>query len=78
MHAMTIDALAGATAYLKLTGDVTGGWMLAKGALAAPDSHRPALARVYADQILVGAQGLAAAVMAGSADLQSLGAEALS
>ena len=26
--------LAGATAYLKLMGDTTGGWMLAKGALA--------------------------------------------
>ncbi|MGA0545835.1 acyl-CoA dehydrogenase [Brevundimonas sp. VNH65] len=29
------DVLAGADAYLKLLGDVTGGWMLAKGALAA-------------------------------------------
>ncbi len=29
------DALGGATAYLKLLGDVVGGWMLAKGALAA-------------------------------------------
>ncbi|WP_313004976.1 acyl-CoA dehydrogenase [Brevundimonas sp.] len=29
------DVLAGADAYLKLMGDVVGGWMLAKGALAA-------------------------------------------
>jgi alkylation response protein AidB-like acyl-CoA dehydrogenase len=29
------DVLAGADAYLKLLGDVTGGWMLARGALAA-------------------------------------------
>ena len=29
------DVLAGADAYLRLLGDVTGGWMLAKGALAA-------------------------------------------
>ena len=29
------DVLAGADAYLKLLGDVVGGWMLAKGALAA-------------------------------------------
>ena len=29
------DALAGATPYLKLLGDVVGGWMLGKGALAA-------------------------------------------
>jgi hypothetical protein len=29
------DALSGATAYQKLLGDVVGGWMLAKGALAA-------------------------------------------
>src|SRR5207248_3516885 len=29
------DALAGATAYLKLLGDTVGGWMLAKAAQAA-------------------------------------------
>src|SRR5690606_26302967 len=33
--ARTADVLAGADAYLKLMGDVVGGWMLAKGALAA-------------------------------------------
>ncbi len=33
--ARAADVLAGADAYLKLMGDVVGGWMLAKGALAA-------------------------------------------
>jgi len=33
--AAAADVLAGADAYLKLLGDVAGGWMLAKGALAA-------------------------------------------
>ncbi len=33
--AAAADVLAGADAYLKLLGDVVGGWMLAKGALAA-------------------------------------------
>ena len=33
--ARTADVLAGADAYLKLMGDVIGGWMLARGALAA-------------------------------------------
>ncbi|WP_242913569.1 acyl-CoA dehydrogenase [Brevundimonas pishanensis] len=33
--ARAADVLAGADAYLKLLGDVVGGWMLAKGALAA-------------------------------------------
>ena len=62
-HKGGADALAGATAYLALMGDVTGGWMLAKGALEASakiaggdaDPHWPAriaLARVYADQVL--------------------------
>ena len=34
------DALAGATPYLKLLGDVVGGWMLGKQALAASRLHR--------------------------------------
>ncbi len=52
--------LAGATAYLKLMGDTTGGWMLAKGALAASrrdtdDAHRRtkiALAHIFAESVL--------------------------
>ena len=79
------DALAGATAYLALMGDVVGGWMLAKGALAAAakiaggdtDPYWPAriaLARVYADQVLALAPGKAVAVTASGADLEMLDA----
>ncbi len=75
------DALAGASAYLELLGDVVGGWMLAKGALAASRrlaaGEGPAdyyktkigLARVYAEQILSKAPGLAQAVSQGAIDL---------
>jgi alkylation response protein AidB-like acyl-CoA dehydrogenase len=85
------DALAGATPYLQLLGDVVGGWMLAKGALAASekiaagegsrDYYRTkiGLARVYAEQVLSRAPGLAQAVTQGAIDLfraspESLGA----
>jgi alkylation response protein AidB-like acyl-CoA dehydrogenase len=83
------DALAGATAYLKLMGDTAGGWMLAKGALAAAQMAQKGdadgywrtkigLARVYAESVLARAPGLAAAIELGDADLtaatpQSLG-----
>ena len=64
------DGLAGATMFLKLMGDVTGGWMLAKAALAAehhPDGRgKIALAHVYAAQVLAQAPGLAAAVTMGA------------
>jgi hypothetical protein len=81
------DALAGATAYLKLMGDVTGGWMLAKGALMAT-SHladdsdkwwrtRIGLARLYAESTLAGAPALAAAVMIGAYDLSATTPQAL-
>jgi len=75
------DALAGASAYLQLLGDVVGGWMLAKGALAASQAlaagEGPAdyyrtkigLARVYTEQILSRAPGLAQAVSQGAIDL---------
>ena len=75
------DALAGATPYLKLLGDVVGGWMLAKGALAASEKiaagDGPAdywrtkigLARLFAEQILAGAPALAGAVSQGAIDL---------
>jgi alkylation response protein AidB-like acyl-CoA dehydrogenase len=75
------DALAGATPYLKLLGDVVGGWMLAKGALAAsrelaagngPSDYwrtRIGLARVYSEQILSQSPGLAQAVSQGAIDL---------
>ncbi|MHB8528584.1 MAG: acyl-CoA dehydrogenase [Caulobacteraceae bacterium] len=75
------DALAGATPYLELLGDVVGGWMLGKEALAAsrrlaagegPDDYwrtRIALARVFAQQILARAPALAQAVTGGAVDL---------
>ena len=77
------DALSGATAYLKLAGDVIGGWMLAKQALevvGADDDwskSKAVLARVFAGQVLAQAPGLADGVMDGGADLESLSAEAL-
>jgi len=83
------DALAGATPYLKLLGDVIGGWMLGKGALAAskrlaagdpdPDYCRTkiGLARVFAEQVLAQAPGLTQAVTQGSVDLFRATPEAL-
>ncbi|EJL34684.1 acyl-CoA dehydrogenase [Caulobacter sp. AP07] len=80
------DALSGATAYLKLLGDVVGGWMLAKGALAVLAMEggdadwkavKIALARVYAQNVLAGVPGQAAAVTAGAEDLAAVTAEAL-
>ncbi|MFI4975924.1 MAG: acyl-CoA dehydrogenase [Caulobacterales bacterium] len=83
------DALAGATPYLKLLGDVVGGWMLGKGALAAsrriaagdsdPDYWRTkiGLARVFAEQVLAQAPGLTQAVTQGSVDLFRATPEAL-
>jgi hypothetical protein len=68
----TPDAAAGATSFLGLCGDVCGGWMLAKGALAAPGGSRPALARLYAEQVLAGAPALADGVVQGADDLRSL------
>jgi len=82
------DALAGASAYLRLLGDLTGGWMLAKGALAAvagrpadaSDSWRQTrigLARVFSEQVLAQAPGVAAAVTAGAIDLLRTSSDAL-
>ena len=74
------DALAGASAYLRLMGDLSGGWLLAKGALAAAAGRpggesgvwrqtRIALARIFSEQVLTQAPGVAAAVTAGAVDL---------
>ena len=77
------DALSGATAYLKLAGDVIGGDMLAKQALAtasgddAWSKSKSALARIYASQVLTLASGLADAVTEGGADLEALSAASL-
>jgi len=83
------DALAGATPYLKLVGDVVGGWMLGKQALAASKmiaagegdqayyKTRIGLARVFAHQVLAQAPGLAQAVTQGSVDLYRATPESL-
>ncbi|WP_304168091.1 acyl-CoA dehydrogenase [Phenylobacterium aquaticum] len=77
------DALSGATPYLKLAGDVIGGWMLGRQALAVSGGEddwaksKATLARVYAGQVLAQAPGLADGVMDGGADLESLSAEVL-
>jgi alkylation response protein AidB-like acyl-CoA dehydrogenase len=80
------DALAGATAYLKLMGDVIGGWLLGRGAIAAADGKvgdtayedaRIALTAHYAETVLAQAPGQTPAITAGAAGLQALDAAAL-
>ena len=74
---------AAATPYLKLAGDVIGGWMLARQGIAAEGSDDPwlkgkvALARLFASQVLAQAPGLADSVCEGAADLEGVTAEAL-
>ena len=76
------DSLAGATPYLKLAGDVIGGWVLARQAMLAAGADdgrlkaKAGLLRIYAAQVLTGAGGLAAAVTQGAAEYEALGAEA--
>jgi hypothetical protein len=76
-------ALTAATPYLKLAGDVIGGWILGRQALAAAGSDDPwmiakgALARLYASQILCLAPGLADAIADGAGDLEATPAAAL-
>jgi alkylation response protein AidB-like acyl-CoA dehydrogenase len=80
------DALAGATAYLKLMGDVIGGWLLGKGAIAAAEGRagdktyenaRIALAAHYAETMLAQAPGQTPAITTGAAGLLTLDAAAL-
>jgi alkylation response protein AidB-like acyl-CoA dehydrogenase len=79
------DALAGAAPYLQLMGEVTGGWMLAKGAKAAAEmsgddpfhAGKIGLARVYAEQVLTHAPALESAVVGGGDDLHTMTAAAL-
>jgi 3-(methylthio)propanoyl-CoA dehydrogenase len=69
-------------------GDVVGGWLLGKQALAAAaqmdggegDARcrtRIGLARVYADQVLAGAPGLAVGVSQGAAELAQITPETM-
>jgi alkylation response protein AidB-like acyl-CoA dehydrogenase len=77
------DAMAAATPFLKLAGDVIGGWILGRQALAAsgaPDEWlktKARLARVYASQVLTLAPGLAESLLDGADDLELTPAEAL-
>jgi hypothetical protein len=76
------DALAGAAPYLRLSGLVIGGWLLARSAVAASRLLRTAdgadaifledkigTARFYAEQLLPQAAGLLPAVTAGAGPL---------
>ena len=79
-----IDRLAGAAPYLRLFGIVTGGWLMARQALAASrrlasgstetDFLRAKLvtANFYCEQLLPQAAGLLSAATAGATDLMAL------
>jgi hypothetical protein len=76
--------LAAATPFLKLAGDVIGGWILGRQALAAAGSDEPwlvakgATARLYASQVLPLSPGLADAICDGGVeDLEATPADAL-
>jgi 3-(methylthio)propanoyl-CoA dehydrogenase len=83
------DVLAAADAYLKLVGDVVGGWMLALGALYARDQldggqgdpawleGKIALYEIYAANVLGGAASRMAAVRQGGALLERMSADVL-
>jgi hypothetical protein len=80
------DGFAGATAYLKLMGDVIGGWLLGRGALAAADGRagdeayaaaRIGLCSHYAETVLAQVPGQTPAVTTGAAGLLALDAAAL-
>jgi alkylation response protein AidB-like acyl-CoA dehydrogenase len=77
------DALAAATPYLKLAGEVIGGWMLARQAQLTADGaddwskSKAALARLYASQVLALAPGLADGLTDGAGDLEMVSFEAL-
>jgi alkylation response protein AidB-like acyl-CoA dehydrogenase len=77
------DALISATPYLKLAGDVIGGWILARQALAAEGADaawlraRGPLARLYAGQVLAQAPGLAEGIMTPLSEMAEIAPEAL-
>ncbi len=87
--ARAADVLAGADAYLRLLGDVIGGWLLARGALAARDildagegdatwlEGKVALYEVYAANVLGHASSRLAAVGQGGALLERMSVDVL-
>jgi alkylation response protein AidB-like acyl-CoA dehydrogenase len=84
-----VDALAGATPYLRLFGIVTGGWLLARSAVAACElatagdgdpaflADKVTTARFYVTQLLPAARALVPAVTAGAGDLFAIAEERL-
>ncbi len=76
-------ALASASSFLKLAGDVVGGWVLARHALASAGDPDPwmqakgAMARLYASQILSLTPGAADGLCEDAADLERTAAAAL-
>jgi hypothetical protein len=88
--ASPVEALAGATPYLRIFGTVTGGWLLARLALGAKAdlegadeadaawlNTKIASARFFAEQVLPTAAGLVPAVQAGSSVLYQVTPESL-
>jgi 3-(methylthio)propanoyl-CoA dehydrogenase len=87
--AMPADVAAGATAYLALSGDLIGGWLLLKGAVSADDlitkgdgdtvwlEGRIGLARLYTAHVLSRAPSRLAAILMGHQGLLSLSAASL-
>ena len=77
------SALAASVPYLKLAGDVIGGWILGRQALAAEGAEDPwlkskgALARLYAAQVLSLAPGAAEGLRDGWEELEHVTADAL-
>ena len=76
-----VQAFAGAAPYLHLVGTVTGGWLMARGAVAARQqtngnadfaTAKIATARFYAAHILPRAHGLRDAVVGGAATVMAL------
>jgi hypothetical protein len=72
----TADSLAAATSYLKLAGDVVGGWMHAKAAIAAAPRgndfarDKLALAQFYALHVLATAPARLAPIEAGASSME--------
>jgi hypothetical protein len=71
----TADSLAAATGYLKLAGDVAGGWMHAQAAIRAQsDPATIALAQFYAMHVLAAAPGALAAIEGGASSMEDFAA----
>ncbi|MEQ1810921.1 MAG: acyl-CoA dehydrogenase [Terricaulis sp.] len=70
LSAPRADALAGATAYLALAGDVIGGLLLARGLHRSHDAEQNALFAFYGATVLARAPSLLADVKVGAAALQ--------